>query len=469
MGMSEQKNDRGKPASKNIFYFERIDLVPVVVIILIGSISLAYLIPNDFKDFSEIFRNLALVFGGFIGLAFAWQRLQKMDRQNEISAEEGERKDRAHISESLHRALEMLQEPTDSMKHLAIALLERLGNDYPNENLDHTIRSLCGQAREYDPITNEMELQLIKREAEDRCDRERSEEVAKLNQNINANTTQPVHPLEAFQARQDAIDNARKKIGELQKEESIQKEYKSALNGALLTERERRAREMIKTLVAAVNRLALKAGYTDIGTNERYEDEQIAIFDLRGVEVFSTTIHNITVNTLRFGGCIFDDVAFHNCTFTGTFEKSTKFLNCTFRDCKFGNSELSAVNFKGCDFSGSTLTNSTLRHVIWYDCSLCRVELARMKMSKKLNKMFASSDMTGVIFHITRLPPDVQIPDDLRSNYLATDFQANYVKKDGALPVGLDRNVPSLDAEPFQTSEDGKRQYFFVESDEESP
>ena len=487
MGMSERdQNTIGKQSS----FFERIDLVPLVVIILVGIVVIGLLVPDKFKEFSEIIRNWAFVVGGVVGFLLAWRRILYTEKQTEIAVDqikiatdqvglankqidilgrEEKRKDQERIEARLEGAVRLLGEPTDSMKHFAITQLEQIAKEYPEQALASAISCLSGHAKEYDPLLGEKEQQLIAGKAKDKCFRERMVHVSELDKVIRDNSaTQVDGAFDDPQARYDSVDSARNTKRKILGKEYIETEETTSTRNALLDELERRSREMTKKLVGAVNRLALQAGHTDPNTNKRIRDESAAFFDLCGVEIFSATIHRINVDPPRFRGCTFDDVTFHNCTFTGTFEKFTKFLNCTFRNCNFGTSELSAVNFKGCDFSGSIITDSTLRHVVWYDCSLCRVELTRMKMSKKLDKMFASSDMTGVIFHIKELPTGIQVPDDLRLNYLAADFQANYVKKDGALPVGLDRNVPSLDAKVVRESEDGEHQHFSVEPFPES-
>ena len=421
---------------------------------------------GEFEAMTASFRNLGLIFVGVLGFPFAVWRVMIADDQVKVAKKDGadkererinvetrkenddRRRDKERVEERLEGAVRLLAEPTDSMKQFAISLLEQIATEHWEQALGSALVCLSGQAKEYSPYFSEQEEATIRNVAERKVVEYLDEEISIWSASFSPGEPRELKPTEERETRKQ-IELEKNKRGRP------------------------RAEEMRRKLVGALNRLALQAGRTDPDTNKRTRDETVAFFDLRGVEISSTFIHSISVNPFRFGGCTFTDVTFHNCTFTGSFEKSTKFLNCIFKDCKFGNFGFPAVNFKGCDFSDSVLYGSTLRKVLWFDCLLGNIEFEDTKISKKLTKMFFNCDMTGINFFFETSQAYDQasknIDSDFRVNYLPADFEGNYIQKNGAPPFGLNMVAPLIEVTLRQDSDDGKLQYFSVEPVAESP
>lgn len=419
---------------------------------------------NEFEEMTASFRNLALIVVGAFGFPFAVWRVKLADDQVKLAKKDGEDKerervkvekrkekddrhrDRERVEERLEGAVRLLAEPTDSMKHFAITQLEQIATEHLEQTLPSVINCLCGQAKEYDPQFGEGELQRIKRDALGMLYKEHTDANAgwlKMKTYYRENT-----------------------------EEEIETAEKSAIVKALQKGRENRTHEMVKKLVESVNRLALKIESTNPETQKRQNDESAALFDLRGVEIFSTTIRNITVTPDRFAGCEFHKVIFVGCTFIGKFDKSTNFVNCRFIGGKFGAFDFSEADFKGSSFSGSGFFGSTFWNVSWTACPFGETEFWNVKISQNSVNIFSKCNMTSASFvcedNRDYKQARKELPDDLRWNFFSTDFEKNYVTKGRKFPSGLKQMIPSIGVKEGQISQDGTLQLFSVVPIEES-
>lgn len=410
MGMSER--DQSGVTEKPSF-FEKIDLVPLVVVILFGIVVIGLLVPDEFKEFSEIIRNWAFVVGGIVGFLLAWRRVLYMEKQTEIALDQikiatdqaalankqidilsrdEKRKDQERIEERLEGAVRLLAEPTDSMKRFAITQLAQIGVEHPEQTLESAVRCLCSHAKEYEPFFPTSLTETMRSEAV-RAGTARFREMRE-------------YPLYEFSVVEDQIEEFFQQARQLQVEQ--------------------RSVEIIKASMEAINDLERKAIHVREAGMDTENNAQLAVsapIDLQGVTITGVTVYSLGIYTDRFQGCVFKEVDFEECNFKGTFNRMSKFLRCRFSNC----------TFEGASFFGSEFTES-----IFSDA----------EMSRSSNLLFSSCDMSSTYFDFNEANPySVRIDEthpDRRLSFIGDDFRGCYIKAQSSEPEGLDENSPPL-------------------------
>ena len=398
---------------KQSSFFERIDLVPLVVIILVGICVIALLAPDGFKDFSEIIRNWAFVVGGIIGFLLAWRRVLYMEKQTEIALDQikiatdqaalankqidilgrdEKRKDQERIEARLEGAVRLLAEPTDSMKRFAITQLAQIGVEHPEQTLESAVRCLCSHAKEYEPFFP-TSLTVSMRSEAVRAGTDRFREMEE-------------HPLYTFADVEEQIEDFFRKARQIQIDQ--------------------RTIEIIKASMEAINDLEREAIHVREEGMATENNAQLAVgapIDLQGVTITGVRVYSLGIYVDRFQGCVFDDVDFEECDFKGVFNSSTKFLNCRFTNCTFEN-----VIFSGSDFTASVFSDA--------------------EISRSSDFLFSNCDMSGTYFNFNgAMPYSARIDAtqaNRRLNFIRRDFQGCYVKELSSLPEGLHVNNPPL-------------------------
>jgi hypothetical protein len=87
---------------------------------------------RDWVQLSEIVRNIGIVIGGGIGLAFAWMRVRAANRQSEAQVRQAELARREHVAELFNRAVAQLDDEKLHVRLGAIYTLREISQDFPD-------------------------------------------------------------------------------------------------------------------------------------------------------------------------------------------------------------------------------------------------------------------------------------------------------------------------------------------------
>jgi hypothetical protein len=87
---------------------------------------------RDWVQLSEIVRNIGIVIGGGIGLAFAWMRVRAANRQSEAQVRQAKLARREHVAELFNRAVAQLDDEKLHVRLGAIYTLREISQDFPD-------------------------------------------------------------------------------------------------------------------------------------------------------------------------------------------------------------------------------------------------------------------------------------------------------------------------------------------------
>jgi hypothetical protein len=83
---------------------------------------------------SEVLRNYAIVFGGAVGLYFAWKRVTAANNQALSQLKQAELAQRVHVSDLFNRAVSQLADKKLEVRLGAILTFEQICRDYPERS-----------------------------------------------------------------------------------------------------------------------------------------------------------------------------------------------------------------------------------------------------------------------------------------------------------------------------------------------
>jgi hypothetical protein len=87
---------------------------------------------RDWVQLSEKARNIGIVVGGGLGLAFAWMRVRAADRQSEAQVRQTELARREHVAELFNRAVGQLDDGKLHVRLGATYTLREISQDFPD-------------------------------------------------------------------------------------------------------------------------------------------------------------------------------------------------------------------------------------------------------------------------------------------------------------------------------------------------
>ena len=82
--------------------------------------------------FSEVIRNLGLVFAAFIGIYLAWKRVSAATIQADASLRQADLARRDHVAELFNRAVTQVTHEKLEVRLGAIYTLRQIANDFPD-------------------------------------------------------------------------------------------------------------------------------------------------------------------------------------------------------------------------------------------------------------------------------------------------------------------------------------------------